>query len=92
MKDLVKLVKVKVRARVKFLRTNDLVDYSLFDRFRRNFKATKRICEDAYIDDIEQKVDESLIIFETFLGYFDVSSTDSKALFDVVKDVLLRFN
>lgn len=37
-------------------------------------------------------VDENLAIHENFLGFYDVPSTDSKTLFDVLKDVLLRFN
>lgn len=36
-------------------------------------------------------VDESLHIYETFLGFYDIPSTDADTLFTVIKDVLLRF-
>ncbi|XP_037029355.1 uncharacterized protein LOC119069410 [Bradysia coprophila] len=55
-KDLVKMLKQKVRARVKFLRTKDPTDYALFAGLRKEFKTRKRLCEEAYVDDIEQKV------------------------------------
>ncbi|KAG4074271.1 hypothetical protein HA402_008680 [Bradysia odoriphaga] len=55
-KDLMKMLKQKVRARVKFLRTKDPVDCALFAGLRKEFKARKRLCEEAYVDDIEEKV------------------------------------
>lgn len=36
-------------------------------------------------------VDEALVIHETFLGFYDTPLTDAEALFNVMTDVLLRF-
>lgn len=55
-KDLIKALKLKVRARCKYLRTKNPLDYKLFADLRKEFKARKKLCEDAYIGDIEEKI------------------------------------
>lgn len=37
-------------------------------------------------------VDECLLIHELFLGFYETNFTDAKTLFEVIRDVLLRFN
>lgn len=37
-------------------------------------------------------VDESLLVHESFLGFYETPSTDAKTLFDILIDVLLRFD
>lgn len=54
--DLIKILKVKIRARIKFLRTKNPIDYALFANLRKEFKARKRLCEETYINDIEDKI------------------------------------
>lgn len=55
-RDLVKVLKAKVRARVKFMRTKNSADYAVFSNLRKEFKARQRMCEEVYISDIEDKV------------------------------------
>ena len=38
------------------MRTREPVDYEEFSRLRKEFKARKRLCEVAYVDDVERKV------------------------------------
>lgn len=46
-RDLVKLLKLKIRARVKFLRSKNPMDHALFTDLRKEFKVRKRLCEAA---------------------------------------------
>lgn len=37
-------------------------------------------------------VDEELVVYESFVGFYDVPATDSETLFTVIMDVLIRFD
>lgn len=54
--DLIKALKLKVRARRKFLRTKNPIHQKCFANLRKEFKALKKLCEEAYVCDIEDKI------------------------------------
>lgn len=64
--DLIKVLKLKLRARKRFLRSKNPIDYALFANLRKEFKARKKLCEETYIDDIEDKI---IVNTKAFFSY-----------------------
>lgn len=65
-RELVEILKMKTKARRKYLRTQSPADRTHFTDLRKEFKARKKLCEDVYISDVEDSIRSITKVFFSY--------------------------